>query len=121
MCMRLPARLEGAAQKIAEDRSAVVNSVRDSGFHVLWSDLTDRVSTDGERREGEDKETFKARMERLHDENSTNLYIEGFVVLFALVPAYLTYIPSHRLPLSIDEPVSKRVRPSAAKAHIIAW
>jgi len=47
---------------------------------------SDSVTRDGGEGVG-GRETFKARMERLRDESSTNLYIEG-------------------LPLSIDDAVS---------------
>jgi hypothetical protein len=43
-------------------------------------------------------------MEQFKDETSTNLYIEGYVPVFALPCHVLTITRS--LPLTIDEPVS---------------
>jgi hypothetical protein len=61
-----------------------------------------------EQEDTEGNETFRAKMERLQDETSTNLYIEGYV--FPLPPPFFSspadrLLVMCRLPLSIDEPV----------------
>jgi hypothetical protein len=51
--------------------------------------------------------SFKAKMESLHDPTSTNLYMEGSVLLYQILGPHI-FMPFvlYRLPLSIDEPVS---------------
>jgi len=52
----------------------------------------------------EETDSFKRRMESLHDPTSTNLYMEGYVRL--MPPTFVLLISCLSLPLSIDEPVS---------------
>ena len=50
----------------------------------------------------QDEHSFKARMEKLQDGHSTNLYVEGWVIISSSRSNYSSY---YRLPLSIDEEV----------------